>query len=140
MIKINENIKKIRVNKGYIQHYMAEKLGLSLSAYSNIESGKADVNLTRLAEIAKIFDMTLIELITYNNEAALTGSNFAFDSDGAMKELYEHIIEQNKEYIDSLKLSIDDLRDKVELYKELYESSKTAEMRKTPAVAKRKRK
>lgn len=122
-MKINENIKKIRKNKRFTQQEMANKLGLSLSAFSNIESGKADVNMTRISEIAEIFEMTSVELITLSDQALATGNAFQFDTDGAMKQLYEHIIEQNKSYIETLRNSITDLREKVELYKELYEST-----------------
>ncbi|MBU0488163.1 MAG: helix-turn-helix domain-containing protein [Bacteroidetes bacterium] len=141
MTKINENIRKTRVNKNFTQQLMADKLGLSLSAYSNIESGKADVNMTRITEISKIFEISAIELITYNTDQALSiNKGFKFDTDGAMKQLYEHIIEQNKEYIDSLRCSIEDLREKVELYKDLYEKTRTKEMKAAPVVEKRKRK
>ncbi|MBU0487493.1 MAG: helix-turn-helix transcriptional regulator [Bacteroidetes bacterium] len=125
MIKINDNIKKIRRGKDFTQQIMADKLGLSLSAYSNIESGKADVNMTRITEISKIFEMTPVELITLNTDQAISmGKEFKFDTDGAMKQLYEHIVEQNKTYIETLRTSIEDLREKAELYKELYEGTK----------------
>ncbi|MBU0486853.1 MAG: helix-turn-helix transcriptional regulator [Bacteroidetes bacterium] len=141
MVKINDSIKKIRKNKGFTQQIMADALELSLSAYSNIESGKADVNMSRISEIAKIFEMTIIELITYNTDQSLSVSKgFKFDTDGAMKQLYEHIIEQNKEYIESLRVSIEDLRGKVDLYKDLYETSRTKEMKATPVVGRPKRK
>ncbi|MBU0487494.1 MAG: helix-turn-helix transcriptional regulator [Bacteroidetes bacterium] len=139
MVKIHESIKKVRKNKGFVQQIMADKLGLSLSAYSNIESGKADVNMTRITEIAKIFEMTAVELITLNtNQAMSAGSEFKFDTDGAMKQLYEHIVEQNKTYIETLRVSINDLREKAELYKELYEGTKLKAPKEIAITAKRK--
>jgi XRE family transcriptional regulator, regulator of sulfur utilization len=139
MIKINENIRKIRVNRGYTQQIMADRLDLSLSAYSNIESGKADVNMTRIGEIAKIFDMTIVELITFNAEDGLGFTAFQFDKEGAMKNLYEHIIEQNKEYISAMKDSIAELKEKADLYKTLYEETRTKAPKTTVAQRKKRK-
>lgn len=50
-------IKKIRMNKGYTQSYMAERLGKSQSEYSRIEKSMNKVNLNTLDAIAQVFEM-----------------------------------------------------------------------------------
>ena len=50
-------IRKLRESKDYSQQNMADELGLSLSAYSKIETGKTDPSIGRVAQIAKILDV-----------------------------------------------------------------------------------
>jgi transcriptional regulator with XRE-family HTH domain len=67
MIKINENIKAIRISKGLKQNEVAEKLTISAQGYQAIESGKASVTFERLQELATIFGMSITEVINYPN-------------------------------------------------------------------------
>jgi transcriptional regulator with XRE-family HTH domain len=53
-----EKIKSIRKNSGYSQEYVAERLGISQKAYSDIESGKTRLKNEVLYEIAKILDIS----------------------------------------------------------------------------------
>ncbi|KUF38614.1 helix-turn-helix transcriptional regulator [Myroides marinus] len=53
-----EKIKSIRKNSGYSQEYVAERLGISQKAYSDIESGKTKLKNEVLYEIAKILDIS----------------------------------------------------------------------------------
>lgn len=63
MIEIGKNIRKARLMRNYTQQYMALKLGLSVHAYSNIENGRADVNIFRLCSIAAILGFQPFELL-----------------------------------------------------------------------------
>jgi transcriptional regulator with XRE-family HTH domain len=65
MEKIVENIKKIRAKKGYSQEYMAEKLKREQVGYSLIENGKRKLKYETLEQIAMIFEMPVIDIITY---------------------------------------------------------------------------
>lgn len=48
-------LKKLRVEKGYTQEYMAEKLGYSdKSGYNHLENGNVKLSLARAIEVAKI--------------------------------------------------------------------------------------
>jgi len=42
---------------------VAEQLEISIPAYSKIETGVTDVNLSRLKQIADLYDMTVRELL-----------------------------------------------------------------------------
>jgi XRE family transcriptional regulator, regulator of sulfur utilization len=57
MLEIGNNIRRIREIKTYTQEAVAEKVGMSVSAYGDIERGKSDVNFTRLGEIAKALEV-----------------------------------------------------------------------------------
>lgn len=47
---------------------MAEKLDITRSSYSKIESGSTDVNLSRLEQIAFVLDIKLIQLLSFDPE------------------------------------------------------------------------
>ena len=65
MGKIHENIAVIRAMKDIKQYAMADKLGMTQGAYSNIESGKTKVTFEALERIAQIFEISVIDLIGY---------------------------------------------------------------------------
>jgi transcriptional regulator with XRE-family HTH domain len=50
-------LKKFRQEKNFCQEYIAEKLGISVAAYSNLESGKSKILLDRIEEIASILQI-----------------------------------------------------------------------------------
>lgn len=56
-------IKKYREEFEYSQEKLAEKMGLPRSAISLIESGKREVSSSELALFAKIFDLSIDELL-----------------------------------------------------------------------------
>ncbi|MDP1614215.1 MAG: helix-turn-helix transcriptional regulator [Methylococcales bacterium] len=67
-MKINEKIRFMRQMKELSQEEMAEQLGLSLNGYANIERGETDVQMSRLEQIAKIFDVDLMELLNFGEK------------------------------------------------------------------------
>ena len=74
---IHEKIKFVRQLKGWSQEAIAEKLHISLNAYGNIERGDSDVKLSRLEQIAQLFNVTLAELLNINEQHFINqaGSN-----------------------------------------------------------------
>lgn len=51
-------LKRLRLEKGFTQEYMAEKLGYSdKSGYNHIENGNVKLSLAKAIEIAKILDV-----------------------------------------------------------------------------------
>ena len=60
--KIGAIIKQARVEKGWIQSDLARKTGIIQSDISSIESGKKNITLGTLARIAKVLNLTHIEL------------------------------------------------------------------------------
>lgn len=52
--KIAERIRIARVSKNLSQQNMADELGLTVAAYSNIERGVTDISVTRLSQIASL--------------------------------------------------------------------------------------
>jgi transcriptional regulator with XRE-family HTH domain len=58
------NLKKYRIAKGWKQHDVAEALDISAPAYCQIETGTTDVNLSRLEQLADLFNISVVELFT----------------------------------------------------------------------------
>lgn len=53
---IGENIKQARVKAGYTQEKLAEKIDVSLSVISRLETGRTMVSVAKLQKIARILD------------------------------------------------------------------------------------
>jgi len=78
-MSINEKIRRIREAKDLTQEQMAEKLGISQSAYGDIERGDNDPKLSKLQKIADIFEMQLSELVDLSEKGTL---NINFNKQG----------------------------------------------------------
>ena len=61
-----ERIRLRRLQQNYSQENMADLLKLSTTAYGDIERGKTDLTLTRLAQIATALNCSPLDLLTDN--------------------------------------------------------------------------
>jgi transcriptional regulator with XRE-family HTH domain len=68
MKKILENIKAIRTKKSFSQEYMAEKLEMEQAGYGLIENGKRKLRYETLEQIAMIYQMPVIDIITWPDQ------------------------------------------------------------------------
>lgn len=59
------NIREIRQKFGYSQDFVAKKLNMSQNGYSLIECGARNLNYSDLNQIAIVFGMSVIDIITY---------------------------------------------------------------------------
>jgi transcriptional regulator with XRE-family HTH domain len=66
MKALGKKIRLLRHQKGWSQEDVAKKLDISIPAFSKIETGITDVNLSRLEQISILFDMTVVQLLTFN--------------------------------------------------------------------------
>ncbi len=71
MMQAGQNIKAIRELKNFTQDYVATKLNMSIPGYSNIETGKTDVTLTRLLQIAKVLQIDYLQILNLNRTQIL---------------------------------------------------------------------
>ena len=138
-MKIHEKIHFIRQQKRWSQGDMANKLGLSVNGYANIEQGKTDIQMSRLEQIAEVFELDLFELLTFGEKTILwfNGNNSPigdFSQAGSQinvqgvskaneKIFFELqranlIIEQRDKEVEYLKQQIADLREMMRLLKE----------------------
>lgn len=65
---IGKSIRILRHQHGWSQEDIANRLGISIPAFSKIETGVTDVNLSRLEQIANIYEVSVVQLLTVDNE------------------------------------------------------------------------
>jgi transcriptional regulator with XRE-family HTH domain len=75
MLEIGNNIRRIREIKNYTQEAVADKVGMSVSAYGDIERGKSDVNFGRLSEIAAALEVKPEEIVNFSSNVYNTTNN-----------------------------------------------------------------
>ncbi len=103
---ISENIRLIRESRGYSQDYIANRLNITQQAYSNMEKKPEGMSLSRLKDLAKVLDVSLLTLI--NEDTVLIQQNFNqaggnaaskmefYLAEGAIK-IYEELIKELRE-------------------------------------------
>ncbi len=58
-----KNIRVLRHQRGWSQEDIANRLGISIPAFSKIETGVTDINLSRLEQIAAIYEINVVNLL-----------------------------------------------------------------------------
>lgn len=124
-MKTCEKIKFMRQSKHLKQSEVAEKLGMSLKGYSNIECGKTDLKESRIKKIAQALNVTEEELSRFGEKntyhqtvkmvkddgVAQVAQNIINNPDCQNKiEKLELIIEQKDKEISLLEKQNEDLR------------------------------
>lgn len=68
MKTLGKKIRLLRHQRGWSQEDVAKRLDISIPAFSKIETGITDVNLSRLEQISFLFDMTVVQLLTFSDK------------------------------------------------------------------------
>jgi transcriptional regulator with XRE-family HTH domain len=109
MKTLGKKIRLLRHQKGWSQEDVAKRLDISIPAFSKIETGITDINLSRLEQISTLFEMSVVQLLTFND----TEQQEKYVSE--LEVLTKKLQEREKEVIDLQKKII-------ELYEELRHS------------------
>jgi transcriptional regulator with XRE-family HTH domain len=67
---VGKNIRTLRHQRGWSQEDVANRLGISIPAFSKIETGVTDINLSRLEQIANIYEVNVINLLSLDVQEA----------------------------------------------------------------------
>ena len=67
---VGKSIRILRHQHGWSQEDIANRLGISIPAFSKIETGVTDVNLSRLEQIANIYEVSVVQLLTVDSDQA----------------------------------------------------------------------
>ncbi|MDB5286488.1 MAG: transcriptional regulator [Mucilaginibacter sp.] len=59
-----KNIRTLRHQHNWSQEDVANRLGISIPAFSKIETGVTDINLSRLEQIANIFEVSVVNILS----------------------------------------------------------------------------
>jgi transcriptional regulator with XRE-family HTH domain len=113
MKTLGKKIRLLRHQKGWSQEDVAKRLDISIPAFSKIETGITDINLSRLEQIANLFEMSVVQLLTFN------------DADYEQKYVNE-LENVNKKLMDRETEVIDLQKKVIELFEELRQSKATA--------------
>ena len=126
MNKIVSNIKRIREQKGYTQHYMAVELNMKQASYSRLESQESKLTLDRLQEIANILETDIFTLldtskVTIQNQTNNEGSF------GYVENLFNENKETLKKLIQTLENENQHLKKEIELLQSLLKNNNIIE-------------
>ncbi len=113
MKSLGKKIRLLRHQKGWSQEDVAKQLDISIPAFSKIETGITDINLSRLEQISKLYELTIVQLLTFND--AEQEQKSASD----MEVMQKKLVEREAELIELQKKVI-------ELYEELRRPKATA--------------
>jgi len=108
MLEIKTKLKSIRKEKNYTQGFVAEKLGISLRAYTKIENGETQLTIERLGEIIEILHINPNEIfnsdICDDESKNKKAENLSVANDSiSLIQHYEETISILKEHIETLK-------------------------------------
>lgn len=124
-MKIQEKIRFIREARDWSQEEMAQKLNMSTNGYAKIERGETKASIPKLEQIAEIFEVELMELLSFGEKhvALLVGdSNNGCNIIGSSELAFEIqklqlIVNHKDEIIDNQKQEIAYLKEMLELHK-----------------------
>lgn len=102
---MTNRIRKLRQERGISQENVADELGITHSAYAKIERGETDPNLSRLFDLAKIFNIGITDFFT--EEKAITSLSEPQENYGGSSK---EDIEKLNQLILKLLSEIDNLR------------------------------
>lgn len=111
-------ISEIRRMKKIPQWVIAEKLGITQSAYNKVEKGFTDISIKRLFEICEALEIKAIDIIFPEHaEIGSSENNFYGIQD---QKYYKEIIASKDELIIELRKNAESSKQMCEEYKNLY--------------------
>lgn len=124
-MKIQEKIRFIREARDWSQEEMAAKLNMSTNGYAKIERGETKASIPKLEQIADIFGVELMELLSFGeknvyliNDNSDNGCNIIGSSELAFEiQKLQLIVSHKDEIIDNQKQEIAYLKEMLELLK-----------------------
>ena len=101
MNTIGKNIRQLRQRKSWSQGEVAKRLNISIPAFSKIETGITDINISRLDQIATLFEVSTMDIISKEGE---NPHSLNFEENNKLKDRLslreEEIIKLQKKVID----------------------------------------
>jgi transcriptional regulator with XRE-family HTH domain len=106
MNTLGKKIRLLRHQRSWSQEDVAKQLDISIPAFSKIETGITDVNLSRLEQISTLFGLTVVQLLTF--------------TDSEEQEKYNNEVEVLTKKLQDRETDVIELQKKViDLYEEL---------------------
>lgn len=74
MLKIGQNIKKLRELKNLSRKYIADNVGVSLKTYSNIENDLTSPDVLTIEKIAEILEISISKIFNFDEKVILNNN------------------------------------------------------------------
>ncbi|WP_300672645.1 helix-turn-helix domain-containing protein [Soonwooa sp.] len=74
-LNIGDSIKKFRELKNMTREDIADRLGLSVSAYGKIERNETDVTISRIQQIAEVLQVEMSQILNFDVSQIFNISN-----------------------------------------------------------------
>ena len=101
MKTLGKKIRLLRHQKSWSQEDVAKRLDISIPAFSKIETGITDINISRLDQIATLFEVSTMDIISKEGE---NPQSLNFEEINKLKDRLaqreEEIIKLQKKVID----------------------------------------
>lgn len=121
MLKLYENIKKLRKENHWTQEELAKRLGYKdRSTIAKIESGQVDLSQSKIVEFANVLGVEPGDLMGWDDFEIAHDGNIIYDRDSIKKEILEELKNEEEvkkmiEFYTALHKSSPDVRSAVEL-------------------------
>ena len=106
ILQPEQKLKQIRELKNLSQEYIANQLGLSVRAYSKIETGETQLTINRLNEISRIMGVDPIEVLGFDDKNIFNIHNSTGNNGYNYINLPDKLVQQYEQTIQSLKEQI----------------------------------
>lgn len=119
----------MRQNKGFSQEEIARKLDMSANGYGGIERGEVDIKLSRLEQIAELFDIEMSQLLQkeqniFNFTDTSTQNYCSIGPRASGDEALQIENDKLKLIIDKLELAVSSQQHEINYLKEIIELMK----------------
>jgi transcriptional regulator with XRE-family HTH domain len=104
--RVAENIRMERLRRNLSQQNIADELGITVAAYSNIERGITDLSVSRLYQIAGIFQMDPTYFLNHHQQIESDRNIIGSADQGALSQQIYMLIQE----MERLKTDVDQLR------------------------------
>ena len=106
-------IRKIREIRNYSQDYLAQNLGLSVRAYSKIETGETQLTIKRLNQISEVLDVHPLTILEFNEKSLFGKPTIKGDQLHEVSEFREQPIEYFKKKMEEIEYELNILKDSI---------------------------
>jgi transcriptional regulator with XRE-family HTH domain len=117
-MKIGNNLRKIRIERGLKQENMADLLGLSQSGYNKIERNLHDVNQEKLEVIAEKLDVKKEDLLELDTKYIQDVHNNTIENNVQHQNVYKTNENLMNELVSSYKNQVKLLEEKIQFLEE----------------------